>query len=103
MTNSLLFFFLAVSLIAVGFVGYRWGLKPAVAALASFGALGFALFRSKATPAVTPPPAPPVGAGTAVAQEATAVVTEAATTERAVIAKAAEDPDTLAATMRNQR
>lgn len=96
--------FIMAALAAAGFVMHRFGLKPALGALAAAGAVGLALFRGRrAMGAVTAPPPAPRGAGAAVAKEAAAIVTEQAATERAAIAKAAEDPDALAATMRGQQ
>lgn len=104
MTDLLPLLFIAAVLAAAGFALHRFGPKFALGVIAAAGAVGLALFRWRgATGAATAPPPAPKGTRTAVAKEAEAIVTGQAAAERGAIAKAAEDPDALAATMRGQQ
>ncbi len=101
--DGLFWAFIGLTLVTGVFAYFKWGWKGALVVLGG-GFLGLGAFLlSRRRAAVVPPPPPPRDAGSRVTEVAKDEVSMAATAERDAIAAAADDPDRLAAVMRNQQ
>ena len=103
--DGLFWAFIGLTLVTGVFAYFKWGWKGALVVLGGgFLGLGaFLLSRRRTASPVVPPPPPPRGADVRVTEVAKDEVSMAATAKRDAITVAADDPDRLAAVMRNQQ